>query len=343
MAYSSEPEDTIKQKTIKYLPAIYYTPETRIALEGFAFYSYYNGEDVRKSNIRVFAAYTQNRQFTVDLPWQIYTKDEKYFFNGKLQLQNFPEYFYGIGNNTSEEIRELYTYNAFRLSSQKLKKVSRNTFFGLEYRAEYLITELPFLSNASSQTPKEVIGNDGYFYLSVGPVFIYDSRDHLLNPSEGNFIEFSSLWSRKFNNYQNGFLQAKFDYRNYTKIGRTTILANQFLAHAGWGDIPYRALPTLGGPLLLRGYYFGRFRDNQLIAFQSEIRQHLFWRIGIVGFVGAGRVYENFNQNVLSNLHLAYGSGLRFRLSNDDRVNIRFDVGLTPDSKGVYVYFSEAF
>lgn len=39
----------------------------------------------------------------------------------------------------------------------------------------------------------------------------------------------------------------------------------------------------------------------------------------------------------------AAGAGLRFKLSKEDEANIRFDIALTPDSHGFYVYFAEVF
>ena len=73
------------------LPTAYYTPETRIALEAFAYLSFQTDTAARKSNARIFAAVTQNRQVTVDLPWQVFTSGERCRIDGKVDVRKFPE------------------------------------------------------------------------------------------------------------------------------------------------------------------------------------------------------------------------------------------------------------
>jgi outer membrane translocation and assembly module TamA len=92
-----------------------------------------------------------------------------------------------------------------------------------------------------------------------------------------------------------------------------------------------------------RGYYFGRFRDKHLVFTQAEVRKHLFWRIGAAAFGSIGRVYEDFDTILLRKYHPAAGGGLRFKLSKKTEANIRLDIAVTPDSKGFYIYFAEAF
>ncbi|MEX2566310.1 MAG: hypothetical protein WD431_10235, partial [Cyclobacteriaceae bacterium] len=66
-------------------------------------------------------------------------------------------------------------------------------------------------------------------------------------------------------------------------------------------------------------------------------------RFGIVAFASAGRVYSNVRTELVKDIHLAAGGGLRFRISKKDRTNVRFDFSLTPDSSGFYIYFAESF
>ncbi|MBA2584230.1 MAG: hypothetical protein H0V01_12680, partial [Bacteroidetes bacterium] len=90
-------------------------------------------------------------------------------------------------------------------------------------------------------------------------------------------------------------------------------------------------------------YYQGRFRDKQLLLYQTEYRQHLKGRFGVVAFASAGMVYEEINKVMANNIHPAAGMGLRVKISKNDQANIRFDYSFTPDSKGFYIYFAEAF
>lgn len=327
----------------KALPLAYYTPETRIAYEAFAFYSYYSEGSQRKSNIRLFATYTQNRQYLLTIPWQIYTASDKFFLNGSLDFRKFPEYYYGLGNSTQETNRALYEFSALTLTTRSYRKLTGDSYVGIALQGQWLAPEFP---------ENEPIFNDislasgemGYSYLAAGPAFMRDKRDHILSPSSGSYIEFTPLFGLGHagqNPIQFGL--ATVDLRNYWKVGDNATWANQFVGQFSLGSVPYRVLPTLGGPLLHRGYYQGRFRDKHLMLVQSELRQHLVGRLGMVVFGSVGRVYADLQSDLFKDFHVAAGGGLRVRVSKNDRTNVRFDYSITPDSSGFYIYFAESF
>ncbi len=327
----------------KALPLAYYTPETRIAFEAFAFYSYYSRGSRRKSNVRLFAAYTQNRQYLLTIPWQIYTKVDRFFLNGSLDYRMFPEYFYGLGNDTREENRALYEFSALTLVSKSYIKLENDTYFGLAIQGQHLVPDFPENEVLFDEVGQE-IGENGYSYLSFGPSFMWDRRDHILSPSTGSYLEFTPMFGLGTADQRPiTFGLALLDFRDYWKIGENTTWANQFVAQFSLGTVPYRVLPMLGGPLLHRGYYQGRFRDNQLLLLQSEIRQHVIGRFGFVVFGSVGRVYPDIRTEIFNELHPAAGAGIRVRVSKNDRTNVRFDYSITPDSSGFYIYFAESF
>jgi outer membrane protein assembly factor BamA len=336
-------EDEKDSTIFKALPLAYYTPETRIAFEAFAFYSYYSEGSRRKSNVRLFATYTQNKQYLLTIPWQIYTADDRYFLDGSLDFRKFPEYYYGLGNNTEEENRALYEFSAFTLSSKSYSKLESDTYLGLSVQGQWLMPDFPENEAIFDEiTPKN--GKKGYSFLSFGPSFMWDKRDHILSPSSGRFLEFTPVFGLgKADENPIYFGLATLDIRDYWKLGEKSTWANQLVAQFSVGSVPYRVLPTLGGPFLHRGYYQGRFRDNHLMIIQSEFRQHVKGRFGFVVFGSAGRVYSDIPSDLLQNIHLAAGAGLRLRVDKKDRTNVRFDYSLTPDSTGFYIYFAESF
>ncbi len=173
---------------------------------------------------------------------------------------------------------------------------------------------------------------------------MWDRRDHILSPSSGSFLEFTPVFGLgKADQSPIYFGLVTLDIRDYWKLGENSTWANQFVAQFSMGSVPYRVLPTLGGPLLHRGYYQGRFRDSQLMLVQSEFRQHVIGRFGFVLFGSTGRVYPDIRTALLQNMHLAAGGGIRVRVSKNDRTNVRFDYSITPDSTGFYIYFAESF
>ncbi|WP_158861523.1 BamA/TamA family outer membrane protein [Lunatibacter salilacus] len=341
LTYGQEAEND--STIFKVLPLAYYTPETRIAFEAFAFYSYYSRDSRRKSNIRLFATYTQNRQYLLTIPWQIYTSKDNYFLNGSLDYRKFPEYYYGLGNETQEANRTLYEFSAFTLNSKNYVKLENDTYLGIAFQGQMLVPDFPDGEIIFSDiTPEN--GEKGYSYLGLGPSFMWDRRDHILSPSSGSFLEFTPIFGfGQASEHPIYFGLASIDIRDYWKLGENATWANQFVAQFSAGSVPYRVLPTLGGPLLHRGYYQGRFRDNHFMVLQSEFRQHVIGRVGFVLFGSIGRVYPNIRTELFEELHVAAGGGLRFRVSKKDRTNVRFDYSITPDSSGFYIYFAESF
>ena len=99
----------------------------------------------------------------------------------------------------------------------------------------------------------------------------------------------------------------------------------------------------LGGTEMMRGLYKGRYTDQNMFAIQSEMRQYLFWRFGVTGFVSAGQVSNHVNNFKLSDFHYAYGLGLRLVLQEKEKLNLRLDFGFSKKSSGIYVILKEAF
>jgi hemolysin activation/secretion protein len=340
----SAKEVNSRKPLFRVLPTAYYTPETRIAGEVFGYLKFYSKGAERASNIRMFLAVTQNRQITLDLPWQVYFSDEKFFLNGKLDARKFPEYFYGIGNQTEEKTRTLYRYNSFGFRNLALWKLNGKNYAGISSSARILKTHLDLEKFDHLMESSTIIGSQGYSFIGLGPAFVHDSRDVILNSTKGSYLELLARYhigETPDQGFQ--FWNVAADLRQYFRVTKTTVIAYQAKAQCSFGEIPYRELPALGGPMLHRGYYFGRFRDDHLGVVQAEIRQHLFWRLGAVAFGSVGKVFNNDDLVFFQNYRPAAGGGLRFKLSKKDEANIRFDVAVTPDSYGFYIFFAEAF
>jgi len=110
------------------------------------------------------------------------------------------------------------------------------------------------------------------------------------------------------------------------------------------GDPPFHQLGFLGGPRRLRGFYEGRYRDQNAVVLQTEYRLPLFWRLKAALFGGIGSVAPE-PSDFIHDLHLrsTYGAGLRILLNEDESVHLRLDAGFAKNSSGFYVTIGEAF
>ena len=94
---------------------------------------------------------------------------------------------------------------------------------------------------------------------------------------------------------------------------------------------------------MMRGYYEGRYRDNNYLALQVEYRQYFWKRFGFVVFTSVGDVAERVTSFSLRNLKETYGFGLRFLFDEKQKINLRMDIGFGVGTSGVYFGMEEAF
>jgi len=342
--------DTInnEKQGIFVLPLIYFTPDTRWAFGAAGVYyfkipSQREGEkETRVSNIQFLADYTQNKQLDLWGQWNIFTRNENFLFKGEVRFRNFPDRFYGIGNSTFTTNEELYEYNLFSIKSLFLKKIRQALFVGIDYHFE---REYNFSYQAGGILENgTIIGYNGGTQSGVGIVGIYDSRDNVINTHTGSLIELSSyFYSRTFGStfnftYLNGL------YQKFWQLKRKNhIIGMQARLRLGFGDVPFLDLSTVGNDDLLRGYPKNRYRDVHFSGVQAEYRLPLFWRLGMVGFAGAGEVFSSPSDLSFKHLKYSYGIGLRFAVNPAERLNIRMDYAFGKDGGNFYFIVAEAF
>ncbi|MGF1637185.1 MAG: BamA/TamA family outer membrane protein [Cyclobacteriaceae bacterium] len=330
-----------------FLPLVYYTPDTRWAFGGAGVYyfkippKYENEQVTRVSNVNFLADYTQNRQLDVWGTWNIFTRNENYLIKGELRFRNFPDRFYGIGNNSSKEAEELYAYDLFSLKYLMLRKIKPSLFAGLDihFENEYNFT----LEDGGLLEQGNITGYNGGRGVGVGFVTVFDSRDNVINAHSGQLAEFSSYFFRPAFGSQFNFTSLNATYQKYWQIKRNHIIASQTVMQFNIGAVPFLDMSTLGSDVILRGYPKNRFRDNNFWASQVEYRFPIYWRFGGVGFAGLGDVYSSASDLQLERLKYSVGAGLRFVVNPAERLNVRLDYGFGREGGYYYFVVTEAF
>ena len=357
------PPDSTKAKQFSLLPLplLYFTPETRFGYGGaatatFRFRSDTNRQGspfgVRPSQVTVGAAYTQNRQLLVYLPFQIYYKSNLYFANGELGYYRYNYYYFGQGQR--EVPAELYGVNFPRVRVNVFRRITkadpqkpgRGLYAGLRYQYEkYAITSV--VANGELTTGN-VPGGSGSLLSGIGTGLFYDSRNNVFYPSRGVMADLTYLIHGRAVGSQVRFDRYVADISTYHSLGdRATLALNYVLSITGGGDAPFNALSLLGGTKRGRGFYEGRYRDENIALLQAELRLRVWGRLGAVAFGSVGTLGNRRDFLRLDDPKAAYGAGLRFRV-NRDLVNVRLDYGrgipyASLGSSGVYLTIGEAF
>jgi len=341
--YSQEKK---KNGTWLTLPAATFSPETGFGFGGASLKLFkLNVEDttVRSSQVRALALYTTEDQFIFNTRYQLFTSGERLFFTGRIDFFKFPEFYYGVGNDTPESNEELVEYNYFGVENRVLKQLIPGLFTGFEFRfySRFNYTLVPGGLLEDTMIP----GFNGSRVAGIGPVFVIDKRDNIANPFKGFLFSLSSFFHGKLLGADFVYTNYRVDFRKYFKIHKdwNHILGFQVLGNFIEGEAPFHYLSLLGSSSMMRGYYRGRFRDNHFLGSQIEYRMPIWWRLGLVVFAGAGNVASDVNEFNFKRMKPSVGTGLRIMIDKAERLNMRLDFGFGDDTSGFYLNVTEAF
>ncbi len=334
----------------KYLtsPFVFYMPETSWVL-GIGIKRFFNagGEGdslTRVSNSAVFVQYSLNNQLMIEHNYQIFTNKEKYYLVGYYGYSRFPVLFYGIGKDAKLENKEAITYDLIRFDNLTYRKVGRHSFAGLGWRY-FNMYNVKGEENGIFENG-DIVGRNGSVVSGLNVSYQFDTRDNVLTPSQGSFLQIEYSAHERWTGSTNAFHRWQIDARHFFKPfpNRKDVLAFQGYGFFNNGSkIPFHELALLGGDMIMRGYYVGSLRDKNLMAFQGEYRWQALKRWGLVGFGGLGWVNEKVSDMGMKNILPSYGAGLRFKINRKENVNVRVDYGFGNGQQNLYFFIAEAF
>jgi len=327
------------------VPLVSYARETQFAFGGFGVVYFRLGDapmTSRPSFVAADAMVTTRGQILADIFPELWWDDEHWVVTGQVAYRRFPDYFFGIGNDTRDEDRESYTLHSIWTRFDLRYRAWKSLFVGARHQFQW--HELLDLDDAPLLSSGNVRGAEGGFRQALGPLLIWDSRDSTLSARRGLYYELSFLVSGSFLGSDYDYARFTLDANHYLPITENQTLAVEVFVDAMAGDVPFNQLAQLGGVFRMRGFYEGQYRDKTYVMTQVEYRfMPLFWRIGGVLFAGLGEVAERWRDFSIDGLKWAVGAGLRYALSVEERIYIRVDVGVGPDTWGLYVNVREAF
>jgi hypothetical protein len=325
-------------------PIVSYAPETHLGLGAFGVHFFRLGEapiESRPSSMAVVALYTTRRQFIGELIPELYWNDERWHLWSKLDYRHYPNKLWGVGNDLPDENEEGYLETGPRWQIW-LRDILVYSFY-LEGRIDAQHMKISRTEEGGLLDTAAVPGHRGGNTTGLGLTAGWDSRDHALVPRRGAFHELSLMTWQRVLGSRYDFCRFEVNLRQYLPVTRSHTLALQLYGEFLTGEPPFYRMALLGGQYLLRGYFEGRYRDNDLVAAQAEYRFPLFWRISAVAFAAAGDVSDRLENFGLGHLKWAAGGGLRLMLSRDEKLNLRVDGAGGIGTFGIYATAKEAF
>ena len=296
----------------------------------------------RTSNLEILGLYSTKKQLVTVVNGTQYFDKEKYILSEQVSFSSYPDKFWGLGQNTPDSGVEPYKFDQYYVYAHLLRKVADHLFVGVLYERQK-VWNIDYPTGGIFDK-ENVLGRKGYIVDGVGASFTYDTRNNAFSPDRGFFGQiyfnhFDKFWGSDYN-YNNLFI----DLRKYLPLPNHQVLALQLFSFYNSGEVPLRSLAAFGGASRMRGYYEGRYKDLQQMVFQTEYRFPIYKRLKGVAFGGAGSVANHFSDYSIPQLKYSFGGGLRFALSEKERLNLRLDYGVgQAGNSGFYIQLGEAF
>jgi len=195
----------------------------------------------------------------------------------------------------------------------------------------------PYISDSTS-------GGEGGISSGLGLSLTWDTRDNVFYPTAGHLYEVEAISYLSAIGSDFTYTYITLDFRAYRHWNNKHVLALQAYASFTADEPPFYELSALGGDSRMRGYYYGRYRDEQYVMAQAEFRQYFWKRFGYALFLGAGEVF-GVSQLTMKNMRISAGGGLRYLFDKNQGVNLRMDfgIGIGQHTNGIYFGLGEAF
>ena len=347
----SNEKDTTRKASFLPIPSFGYAQETGFQFGVGAILGFYADRldtTNRPSSVTVNLNYSTKKAYNLSSFIDIWGKGNQLHYLGEFRFKRLPFNFYGVGNNTKEINEDKLTQQLIKVLLQTEKQLLPNAYTGVSlgfenYKYKDLVTDGIFNNN-----PYYSNRTGSVLYLGVSQS--YDTRNNNNYTTKGFFVRGTYQYAPsilKADDFTGS--QIKIDARNFWKLNKSFAVGVQGLYNTVIGNhTPVYLLPQLGNDEIMRGYYGGRYRDKNLLAFQAELRYRLNSRFGATAFGGTGTVW-GFDQFSTDAFKPNYGAGLRYFFDPEKGISVRFDYGFGEKKvneqrqSGFYISIAEGF
>ncbi|HSM47753.1 MAG TPA: BamA/TamA family outer membrane protein [Draconibacterium sp.] len=343
-----------------------------LKLKGSDRYSSFNGS----------TQFTSKGQKMFFVKNSIYTRDNKFYFNGDWRFMIFSQPTYGLGTDapeggildyqfglggietTADSLAQPMKFNHAKIYQTVSMELTKNLYAGIGYNFDSytkiddeklsLVTGDTLLTSHYVYNKYYGFATDRYFSSAVNLSLTFDSRDNMINPYKGYYAMASWRGGLKLLGNKENTSYWQLEYRSYHSLSKNVhrhLIAFWLMGNfAPDGEFPYMILPATGYDQRGRsgrGYVQGRYRGNNFVYGETEYRFPLSRKGGVLG----GVVFVNATtaDNPVKKLHLfdsvkpGYGFGLRIMADKRSRTNLALDFGFGENSGGFYLAASETF
>ncbi|MEO5947784.1 MAG: BamA/TamA family outer membrane protein, partial [Chitinophagaceae bacterium] len=226
------------------------------------------------------------------------------------------ESFYGIGNETIEDVKSSSYYRTYShryfaaMGFQKVTEHHNVELNGIYQAVRVDRKEGKYLSGLN---PNLTEYNTNHF--AGGEIaYRYRAVNDKVFPTKGFRFSIGGLYLNNIKKQNTSFTNFKSDVTFYLPLGKNFSIASRAAVAILSGEANFYHLNKLKGNLDLRGYnrerFYGKsaFNNNNELRWAANTRNFLFTgKIGLLGFYDIGRVWQPLEQS--NTWHTGYGGG----------------------------------
>lgn len=289
----------------------------------------------------IFFIATQNGQRALNtrlrLPGLVPDRQDAFEFG--LSLSQFPNEFFGYQTTyLAEGVRYRDESIGLRLGwSYPLNERWRGQLSGIAAWADIAFDD------PNSSLLQNVAWTEGGSAQAVAVELARDTTDDTGWPTQGTRFTSTLTAGQAEQQTYAIFQQAATRYVSAAPAWRSSVLAFGAQWQIASEDTPFVFMPSLNGTEWMRGLNGAQYRHYSTVSAQAEARIPLSLRFAATVFTHVGQVGADPSEWTESALKAGGGLGLRYSISGERRLNIRFDLGWTDGRGGAVINFGEAF
>ena len=244
-------------KHVTAVPIVLYTPETQFGF-GAGLMSTWQMPGAWSdcpSSVVAYGIYTTRKQTVVGGTSELHFRDDRWVLLQDLRYVDWPDRFYGIGNDTKLRDRADYTDHYAQIETEFLRRVHSRFYAGLHHQLRLSDSQGEERTGALANRP---LGVGRAWWHGLGAALAWDTREGLFWPQRGSLLHADATFYRSWLGSDFSAVLLRADLRRYQPLWLDHVLALRFVASGVLGDVPIQLMPALGGPSLFRGWYQGR-------------------------------------------------------------------------------------
>jgi outer membrane protein assembly factor BamA len=255
-----------------------------------------------------------------------------------------PVRFWGLGYKEAQKNKVAkYMRSDFRSEVEYMRHIVGGVSLGAGVEFRYASCQ------DASDKALQYLQNSGTNSLSasttgIGATIKYDGRYYISqeNTTKGVFVQLGgAVHPKALGSHHNTLWHIEATANYYQPLWRGGMLAFDLFADMWSWETPWQFWAKVGGDNRMRGYYYGKYTDRNMISAQVELRQRIYGILSGVVWGGAGSVFSKYKYFDIDHLLPNYGVGIRVAIARN--LSFRVDYGFGRHSRGLIINVNEAF